>query len=231
MRDPITGTPWGGVVQTGPYGGLALYRDRYGISASVQADAVTGTHVQNNQFLGAHAAADWKFISSPTLSLAAGATLDYWHYQRNLSNYTFGAGGYYSPQGYLSLAVPLEINGMKAGWTYRLRIAPSYTLRDTDATAFYPDDGALQNAALHAASPPQFAAPYFAADRSNSAGIYALAAGEREIVRGLVVGGMLEIDRTDYYHPTSLSLYIRHAFGSADTRPTYPLQPIRPFNP
>ncbi len=231
LRDPITGTPWGGVVQTGPYGGLALYRDRYGISASVQADAVTGTHVQNNQFLGAHAAADWKFISSPTLSLAAGATLDYWHYQRNLSNYTFGAGGYYSPQGYLSLAVPLEINGMKAGWTYRLRIAPSYTLRDTDATAFYPDDGALQNAALHAASPPQFAAPYFAADRSNSAGIYALAAGEREIVRGLVVGGMLEIDRTDYYHPTSLSLYIRHAFGSADTRPTYPLQPIRPFNP
>jgi hypothetical protein len=231
LRDPITGTPWGAVVQTGPYAGLALYRDRYSISGSVQADELTGTHVASNQFVGAHAAAEWKFISRPTSSLAAGVTLDYWHYQRNLSNYTFGDGGYYSPQSYLSLAVPVEINGMKAGWDYRLLIAPSYSFRDTDASAFYPDDGALQSAALHAPLPTGYATPYFSADRSDSVGIYALAAGEREIMKGLVVGGMLEIDRTDYYHPTSLSLYIRHAFGSAKTRANFPLQPIRAYNP
>jgi predicted Zn-dependent protease len=231
LRDPITGTPWGAVVETGPYAGLALYRERYSIAGSIQADDLTGTHVENNRFLGAHAAADWKFISRPTSSLATGVTLDYWNYQRNLSNYTFGNGGYYSPQSYVSLAVPLEINGIAARWNYRVRIAPSYTLRDTNATAFYPDDVALQSAALHAPLPTGYGAPYFAADRSNSLGIYALAAGEREITRGVVVGGMLEIDRTDYYHPTTLSIYVRHAFGSSKTRAMYPAQPIRPYSP
>jgi predicted Zn-dependent protease len=230
LRDPITGTPWGAVVQTGPYAGLAMYRERFSISGSVQADELTGTHVESNRFVGAHAAADWNFSTRPTFRAATGVTLDYWNYQRNLSNYTFGNGGYYSPHSYVSLAVPLEIDGIEAAWNYRVRIAPSYTLRDTDAAAFYPDDGALQSAALHAPLPIGYGTPYFGADRSNSVGIYGLAAGEREITRGLVVGGMLEVDRTDYYHPTTVSLYIRHAFG-AKTRATYPVQPIRPYNP
>ena len=214
------------IVQTGPYAGLALYRERYSLAGSVQFDELTGTHVESNQFLGAHAAADWKPVALATASLSAGVTLDYWNFQHNLSNYTFGSGGYYSPQSYLSLAAPVEIDGLRAGWNYRLRVALSYTRCARRTRRRFIPTCALQNAAVHSPLPAGYSAPYFGADRSNSLGIYALAACEREVLRGLVVGGMLELDRTDYYHPTTASLYIRHAFGSAKTRAANPVQPV-----
>jgi tetratricopeptide (TPR) repeat protein len=231
LKDPVTGTAWGGVVQTGPHAGIGLYRDRYSISGSLEYDELTGTHVPDNQFLGAHIGTDWKFLSRVGMTANAGLTLDYWNYAHNLSNYTFGNGGYYSPQSYTSLAVPVELNGSTRGWNYRLRVSPSYTLRDLQPSAFYPNDDALQAAALHAALPVGYARAYFPSNRSNSIGIYALAATEREVTRGLVLGAMLEIDRTDYYHPTTLAVYLRHAFGQAKTHATYPVQPIRPYNP
>jgi predicted Zn-dependent protease len=231
LKDPVTGRAWGGVVQTGPHAGIGWYRDRYSISGSLEYDELTGTHVPDNQFLGAHIGTDWKFLSRVGMTADAGLTLDYWNYAHNLSNYTFGNGGYYSPQSYVSLAVPVELNGSARGWNYRLRVSPSYTLRDLQSSAFYPTDEALQTAAIHAALPAGYARAYFPSDRSNSIGIYALAAAEREVTRGLVVGAMLEIDRTDYYHPTTIAVYIRHAFGQAKTHATYAVQPIRPYNP
>jgi tetratricopeptide (TPR) repeat protein len=231
LKDPVTGRAWGGVVQTGPHAGIGWYRDRYSISGSLEFDELTGTHVPDNQFLGAHIGTDWKFLSRVGMTADAGLTLDYWNYAHNLSNYTFGNGGYYSPQSYASLAIPVELNGSTRGWNYRLRVSPSYTLRDLQSSAFYPNDDALQAAAMHAALPAGYERAYFPSNRSNSIGIYALAASEREVTRGLVLGAMVEIDRTDYYHPTTVALYLRHAFGQAKTHATYPVQPVRPYNP
>ncbi len=231
LKDPVTGTSWGGVVRTGAHAGLGMYRERFGISGSLEYDEVTGTHVPDNQFLGAHIATDWKFLSRVNTAVDAGFTFDYWNYRRNLSNYTFGNGGYYSPQSYASFALPAEINGSTHGWNYRLRLSPSYTLRDLQTSAYYPTDAALQSAADHYPLPAGYAQAYFPSNRSNSIGIYALAATEHELTRGLVVGAMLEIDRTDYYHPTTFSVYIRHAFGQAKTHASYPVQPVRPYAP
>jgi Tfp pilus assembly protein PilF len=231
LRDPVTGTAWGAVVQTGPYAGIGLYRERFNVQGSLQFDELTGTHVPDNQFFGAHLATDWKFFARVGMAADAGLTLDYWNYQRNLSNYTFGNGGYYSPQSYVSLAVPVELNGSTHGWNYRLRVAPSITWRDLQTSAFYPDDAALMSAALHETLPSGYDSANFPATQSTSLGLYALAAAEREVSRGLVAGVMLEVDRTDYYHPTTFSIYIRHAFGQAKTHATSPVQPIRAYNP
>jgi hypothetical protein len=45
----------------------------------------------------------------------------------------------------------------------------------------------------------------------------------------LVLGGQAATDRSDYYHPVELSLYLRHAFGSK-TELAAPPKPLRPFN-
>ncbi len=230
LRDPVTGTAWGGVIESGPYARLGLYRPRYSLSGALQFDELTGTHVENNRFIGARLAADLKLVARPDRSLTAGVSLDYWNYQRNLSNFTFGSGGYYSPQSYVSFAVPVELDGVQGGWDYRTRVSPSYALRSTQAAPFYPDDSALESAAAHAPLPAGYATPYFGADRSNALGFYALAAAERSLTQSLVFGAMLEIDRTDYYHPTTLSLYVRHGFGPPRTRTNTP-QPLRPYNP
>jgi predicted Zn-dependent protease len=229
LRDPITGTPWGAVVQSGPYAGLGLYRERYSVSGSLRFTELTGTHVLGNQFFGARAATDWKFFSGMDVDADAGLTLNYWNYQHNLANYTFGSGGYYSPQSYVSLAVPLELTGARAGWVYQLRMSVAYSVSDSKQIAFYPNDAALQSAAMRSPLPSGYDAPYFAAGRSSATSFSAYAAVEREVAHALVLGAMIDIDRTDYYHPTVISLYLRHVFAPWTSRPAP--RPTHPYNP
>ena len=229
LRDPITGKSWGAVVQSGPYAGIGLYRERYSVSGSLRFTELTGTHVLGNQFFGAQAATDWKFFSGKDVAADIGLTLKYWNYQHNLLNYTFGSGGYYSPQSYVSFAVPIELTGARAGWIYRLRVSVARTVSDNRSIAFYPNDAALQSAAMRSPLPSGYDAPIFAGGRSSATSFSAYAAVEREIGHAVVLGAMFDVDRTDFYHPTVISLYVRHAFAPWTPRP--PPRPTRPYNP
>jgi predicted Zn-dependent protease len=229
MRDPITGAAWGGVVQSGPYAGFGIYREDYDISGSLQYYDITGTHVPSNQFAGARLSGSAKFLRREDLKADVGLTLNYWNYQHNLSNYTYGNGGYYSPQSYLSLAAPVQVDGQHAGWVYRARAAISYTVSEVASAPFYPEDEQLQALAARTALPGGYNSPYFSGYHSTGFGFSAYAAAERPLTHGLVAGFMFDIDRTDFYHPTTISIYVRHAFGSP-ARAVDPPSPAYPYN-
>jgi cellulose synthase operon protein C len=231
LKDPLTGAAWGGVVQTGPYAGFGVYRENYDVSGSVRFVEITGTHVPDNQLAAARLSSSWKFLSLSDTHADAGVTLTYWNYQRNLSNYTFGSGGYYSPQSYVSLATPVEFTESALGWAYKLHGAVSYTISQVNSIAFYPDDPVLQAQGARAPLPPGYASPYFSGYRSSGFGFSASAAAERQLSDRLVIGFLFAIDRTDYYHPTSVGVYLRHAFGPRDTRAASPPRPITLYNP
>jgi predicted Zn-dependent protease len=229
MRDPITGAAWGGVVQSGPYAGFGIYREDYDVSGSVQYYDITGTHVPSNQFAGARLSGSAKFLSREDLKADVGLTLNYWSYQHNLSNYTYGSGGYYSPESYLSLAAPVQVDGRYAGWVYRARAAISYTVSEVASAPFYPEDAQLQALAARTALPAGYDSPYFSGYHSTGFGFSAYAAAERPLTRSLVAGFMLDIDRTDYYHPTTIAIYVRHVFG-ARAHTVAPPSPAYPYN-
>jgi len=229
LRDPVTGATWGGVVQSGPYAGFGVYRESYQVSGSVRFEELTGTHVSNNELAAARLSSSWNFYSVPQMHADAGVTLNYWNYRHNLQNYTFGSGGYYSPQSYLSFAVPIELEGERAGWRYRVRLAPSFTVSRVSAEPFYPDDPALQAAAAEQPPPAGYSSPVFPGYRSSGLGFSAAAVAERQLSDSLVVGLLLDIDRTDYYHPTSIGIYLRHVLGSRPTAATS-LRPLAPYN-
>ena len=228
LRDPVTGTTWGGVVKTGPYAGFGLYRERYAVSGSLHFEELTGTHVPGNQLATARLSSSWTFYAAPELRADAGLTLNYWNYQRNLQNYTFGSGGYYSPQSYVSISTPVELEGERAGWRYRVRMAVSYSVSRVSDESFYPNDPALQAAAGQQPLPSGFSAPVYPGYHSSGFGFTAYAAGERQLSDVLVLGLLVDINRTDFYHPTSVGIYLRHAFGTRPTSTTF--RPLGSYN-
>ncbi len=230
QRDPIGGEKWGGVVETGPYAQFGLYRERFSLSGSMRLTDLSGTHVASNQFVGLRSAADWQFFATADMRAYVGATVNYWSYQRNLQNYTFGSGGYYSPQSYLNIALPVELQGRWAGWSYQLRATLSSSTSKTERAAFYPNDPQLQNAALSMPLPAGLAAPFFAADSGGGVSFSAYAALERQVTAHLVLGAKLDLDRSDFYEPTVLMLYLRHELGAPRTQLAVPPRPARPFN-
>jgi thioredoxin-like negative regulator of GroEL len=221
MRDPVSGTRWGGVVQTGPYFDAGIYRERFSIAGALRFSEITGERVLDNQFFGARVGGDWKFYSEPYLRASLGLAINYWQYDHNLQNYTFGAGGYYSPQSYVSVALPLEVWGETHDWSYRLRVAVSHTNSEHDAIAVFPNDPALQAAAGN---------PVFGKNSSSSVSLSAYAAIERQLSSTWIAGAKLDIDRSDYYEPTVFMIYLRHAFAPWTTRIAVPPRPLQPYN-
>ena len=230
MRDPITGEKWGGVVETGPYAQLGFYRERYSLSGALKASDLSGTHVLDNTFYGARIASDWKFIAQRHEQAFVGITINYWRYDHDLQNYTFGAGGYYSPKSYLSIGLPLEVQGARGAWSYRVRAAVAHSTSDTDRIAFYPNDPALQAQALASALPSGYSEPYFDGGKSSSTSFSAYGAVERQLFREWVLGAKIDLDRSDYYHPTVFTFYVRHVFDGATTSIAVPPRPARGYN-
>jgi hypothetical protein len=88
----------------------------------------------------------------------------------------------------------------------------------------------LQSAAAHVPLPAGYSTPNFASSHDNALGYSGYVAAEKQVTYGLVVGAMLSIDRTNYYHPTTVEFYIRHGWPGT-SRVFVPVQPIRPYNP
>ena len=230
IRDPVTGEKWGGIVETGPFAQVGLYRERFSLSGSLRVTDLSGTNVASNRFVGLRGAGDWQFYNNDSLRASAGVTLNLWRYQRNLQNYTFGSGGYYSPQSYLNIALPLELQGKWRGWSYQLRGTISNSSSSIERTAFYVNDPSLQAAAATMPLPTGFDEPFFAESNGGGLSLSAYVAFERQITRHLVLGGKLDLDRSDFYEPTVLMFYIRHVFGNGTTQLAVPPRPVRPYH-
>jgi cellulose synthase operon protein C len=229
MRDPISGREWGGVVATGPYVEAGWYREFVSVSGTLRYSQLEGTNVLDNGFIGVRGAADWKFWSRPQWRAFIGAVVNYWAYDHNQQNYTFGSGGYYSPESYVSLSIPLEVHGEWRDWSYRVRASLSYSDSTIARAPFYPTDAALQAAAANAPLPSGFDSPYFENDDGGGTSLSGYAAVERQLLPGLVMGAKLDIDRADYYEPTIVMLYVRHVFGDAPTPVARPPRPASSY--
>ena len=228
LRDPISGVRWGGVVETGPYARVGLYRELYSMAGAIRLTELAGTRVPSNGFSGVRGAADWQVIARQDMQAFTAVAFNYWRYQRNLQNYTFGSGGYYSPQSYLSIALPVELRGIWSGWSYRLRASLAYSTSSIQRVPFYRDP-ILQSAALNSTLPAGFDEPFFAGGHGGGTSFSAYAAVERQIAPRLVMGAKLDIDRADYYQPTIFMLYLRHVFGAARTEVEVPPRPVKAY--
>jgi len=229
LRDPVTGRVWGGVVETGPSLQAGYYRSEASLALGVRSSRLTGASVPGNSYTGARLAGDHRVLSGAGLDLYVGGTVTYWSYAENLLNYTYGSGGYYSPQSYLSVGLPLEVIGSGAGFSYRARATVSRSASRMGAEPFYPTDAALEAAAAGAPLPPGYSRPVFDATHGTGTSFAFYAALERELLPGFVLGAALDLDRTDYYHPTSFLLYLRTALPGGAVRLATPPRPVRPY--
>ena len=228
-RDPVTGEVWGGVRSTGLDTRIARDFGRLGTSFSTGFHRLSGRNVLDNNFLSARAATDWLFINRADTRLTVGLALTHWRFRENLSGYTFGQGGYYSPQTYTSLSLPVDWRGRWGRWSYRLRPGVSYSHSTTKESPFYPTRNDLQTMALGSPLPPSYTRPFYDGGSSSGIGYSLKAALEYQILPEYFLGGSYDLDRSDYYAPNSLLLYFRHVFRDWMDPVPYPPRPPKSY--
>jgi tetratricopeptide (TPR) repeat protein len=220
-HDPVSNEVWGGVRSSGM--SLHVSRDRGRLSgfADLGYYWLTGKNVLGNTESALRTGFDWNFIREKDMRMTAGLAFTDWHYRENLRYYTFGHGGYYSPQKYYSLAIPFRWTGRKERWSYLLQGSVSVSASYEKNMPYYPTDAALQGLAANAT---------YTGGPGHGIGHSLGGMLEYRFTPQLFGGTRLQIDRSNYYTPNYATLYLRYLFDAHTGPVPYPPDPVKPYS-
>ncbi|ELM3722843.1 cellulose biosynthesis protein BcsC [Edwardsiella piscicida] len=224
QRDPHTGTVWGGVRRNGV--ALSGSYDRggpHGLWGSLSADYLEGKNVENNSSMRWMGGYYYKLINEDNRRVSVGLSNMLWHYDKDLSGYTLGQGGYYSPQQYVSFGIPVNYRQRTENWSWELGGSVSWSYANTSRQARYP----LQNL-VDSTTVPDYAASDDGGS-SNGFGYTLRAIVERRLSSHWFVGAGVDIQQAKDYTPSHALIYVRYSMQGWQGDMDLPPQPLRPY--
>jgi hypothetical protein len=136
-RDPTTNRIWGGVVSEGGRGDLGINVGLLSLYGYAGYDRLVGVDVAENRRFSAGAGLQATLFDGAAGALRAGPTGALLAFDRNLRFFTFGQGGYFSPQKFLH-------GGFTVTWRrdgalhFELAAEPGYDAYSEDASPAFP---------------------------------------------------------------------------------------------
>ncbi len=207
-RDPVSGITWGGVTRSGGHaqlesgignGGYAYAGGGYNI--------LTGQNVAENNEVEGGAGFGYPLYKEGDSTLLGGLDLIYFRYENNQRGFTIGQGGYFSPQNFAEIALPLDFRSTWGKLQYHLRGNLGFMTFREEGSLLYPLDPALQAAAdAGALVNPAIPTHDLAQDKAGVVG------GVRVDLRypltdALAIAGGLAFDQAPQWEETSV--YVR----------------------
>jgi hypothetical protein len=198
---------WGGVVRTGGRV-TVLYDDNfYGVYGGGGAARLTGVNVPGNGVFDGLLGTYFRPYKTEDDALRVGIALYYMGYNRNLSGFTFGQGGYFSPHNYESLTFPVEYTGRSGNWSYLAAVAVGVQHFNVRSSPIFPNNPFAESALVAAGGNANLAG-------SSSIGPAFSGKGQIEyaIDNTLSIGASASIDNGNSYTEGIGKLYIRKTF-------------------
>jgi tetratricopeptide (TPR) repeat protein len=227
QKDPNTDTTWGGVRATG--GGVSMSYDKgeaNGIWSSLSADSLTGKNVEDNWRVRWMTGYYYKLINQNNERLTVGVSNMLWHYDKDLSGYSLGQGGYYSPQEYVSFALPVNWRKRTENWSWELGGSVSWSHSKTKDVMRYPLQGLIPDN-----EPGRYTDKGVMETGSSSSGTgyTARAIVERRVTSNWFVGLGVDIQEAKDYTPSHALLYVRYSAAGWQGDMDLPPEPLVPY--
>lgn len=151
-HDSRSGDTWGGVMSTGLRLDLSGDIGLYTLYGWGEYASLTGHGVASNQKFELGAGLNYRLVNTPTETLTAGVRLSAMAYQYNLGYFTVGHGGYFSPQSFAALSVPVDWRIRYGRSTFELGGSLGLQVFRQDSASYFPDDATRQSKAVAAAT-------------------------------------------------------------------------------
>ncbi len=235
LRDPgsaslsYPGTVWGGVMSN--QGNVQYSRGdaQSGFYLGAGGQYLTGVNVQSNTRIDGSGGAYWRVKTLPEYgSLSVGANFFGMHYAHNQIGFTFGMGGYFSPQEYFLANIPFTWEGhYQTKWHYEIVGGIGVQAFQQDATPLFPL--AAQKATEVALNNAAYPALTSVGPNYNLRGTTSYQIGPHWFA-----GGFLSANNSRNYASVSAGFSIHYMFRSQPstvTAPTglFPTEGLRPF--
>ncbi len=232
QKDPNTDTTWGGVRATG--GGASVSYDKgeaHGVWSSLNVDALEGKNVEDNWRIRWMTGYYYKLINDNNERLTVGVSNMLWHYDKDLSAYTLGQGGYYSPQEYVSFALPVTWRKRTENWSWELGGSVSWSHSKTKDGLRYPKQGLIPDDNYDSNNDLMYSDKRERETGSSSSGTgyTARAIIERRITSNWFVGLGVDIQEAKDYTPSHALMYVRYSAAGWQGDMNLPPQPLTPY--
>jgi cellulose synthase operon protein C len=201
QRDPLSGSRWGRVTDSGAsIQAIYLPAERISLALGAEAASLAGHNVAGNDRLAVRLDAAYDLRPDGLDHLRLGPFLSWAHFRRNLSFFTFGQGGYYSPEsdrraGFLADMLTKE----GRSWQLEAKASASYAHAIEDTSPRFPLD----------ASGPMFAGSRTdGLDRDLSLRASWLASDH------LILSGFARYSEAPHYADTAVGVFLTIPFSA-----------------
>ncbi|WP_084615687.1 cellulose biosynthesis protein BcsC [Solimonas flava] len=225
--DPLTGHDWGGVTRTGGRFDAAYDFGRYGLYGNGGYSVYTGRNVDENSEYEIGGGLFIRAYQRGSQTLTVGLNLTALGFDKNLRYFSFGHGGYFSPQYFGAVTVPISFTGTYGALSYRAELALGLQSFREDGAALYPNNGALQKEVedLAASEPASNLATGYASQNNSGLAYRVGSAVQYRMTERLSLGGTLSVDNARDYEELVLLGYLRWYFSGVQPLPPEPNAP------
>lgn len=232
-RDSRSGETFGGVSATGAR--LQLTKDfgDFGLYGAGSFYDLSGHNVAANNRAEVGAGMYYHLIRNSNSLLTTGLNASGIFYDRNLRYFTYGHGGYFSPQQFYALNVPLSWSSRSDNFTYQLRGSIGLQRFKENDADYFPGNGNRQSLAdiAQASAVGRGLAgnsrAVYSGQTKTGVGYSLGAAGEYRVAPQLYFGGSFAMDNASDYRQLAGGLYMRYMFYPQSGQMALPVSPYR----
>lgn len=209
-EDTYSGKKWGQVTKNGGNLNLSYDDGDAGFYAGVGYYSYLGNHVASNHSIETNAGLYMRPLRAEDRELKVGVNVGYMDFAKNLSYFSYGQGGYFSPQNYVSVAFPVEYTQKVDDWDMKLNASIGYQSYSKDKSAYFPDDPAMQAQLESLVADGYGKEAYYSGGSESGIGWNLGAAGNYHLNRNMIIGGKVGYDTFGDYNESRAEVYFRY---------------------
>ena len=206
------GDTFGGVVRTGGRAELNFDDGLVGAYVNAAYYDVSGRDVEDNDMFDANIGGYYRLIRRSNEELRAGVNLTYQSFDKNLRQFTFGHGGYFSPQNYIAFSIPIEYRRSYDRVRYIVGGAIGVQDWKEDRAPVFPGHRGLQGALQAAAAADPSISAFYGANDETNLGFNLRGQLEYDVSPRTVLGAAASFDNAADWFEITAGIYLRHFF-------------------
>ncbi len=211
--DTNSGKTWGGAVRTRVHGALEFTAGAADFYVNGGGGNVTGTNMSSNTELDIGAGGSYPFYKDGDDEVRAGVDLSYINYNKNLSYFTYGQGGYFSPQHFISAMIPVTYRSkLDADTSYEVGVSVGEQSFSSNQSNYFPNDPTLQAQLNATKSYAGFSNYYPAKSQSGIAG-QIHGKFDYRVSPSLFLGGSFNFQNIGEFNEATGLLYAKYIFN------------------
>ncbi|NDL61691.1 cellulose biosynthesis protein BcsC [Acerihabitans arboris] len=210
VKDSNSNTTWGAVTKNGAGVQYAYDNGVAGMYAGAGYYDYVGNNIAGNREVESSAGVYTRPYRTQKSEFKVGVGIDYKDYAKNLSYYTLGQGGYFSPQDYLSIAIPMEYNHQYDNLKLGLSGSVGYQSYHQDKSAYFPNNKALQSQLEALAAENDDVDSYYSGTSKNGVGYTLKIDADYKVNEYIHLGGRVGYDTFGKYSEGTGSIYFKY---------------------